>query len=69
MLDAIKARHVYGATDNIMADFRSGNHMMGDAFTVSGPPELRVKLQGTGNFKKVYIIKNNKYVYTLAGEG
>jgi hypothetical protein len=65
VLDGIKARHVYGATDNILADFRVGNHIMGDAFTVTAPPELKVKLQGTGNFKKVYVIKNNKYVYTL----
>ena len=65
VLDAIKARHIYGATDNIIADFRSGNHMMGDAFSVSSPPEFSVKLQGTSNFSKVYVIKNNKYVYTL----
>jgi hypothetical protein len=65
VLDGIKARHVYGSTDNILADFRVGDHIMGDAFTTSGPPELRVKLQGTGNFRKVYVVKNNKYVYTL----
>jgi hypothetical protein len=65
VLEAIKARHVYGATDNILADFRVGNHIMGDAFTTTTPPELKVKLQGTGNFKKVYVVKNNKYVYTL----
>ncbi len=65
ILDAIKARHVYASTDNILADFRVGNHIMGDAFTTTVPPELKVKLQGTGNFKKVYVVKNNKYVYTL----
>ena len=65
VLDAVKARHVYGSTDNIIADFRSGNHIMGDAFTVTAAPELAVKLQGTANFRKVYVVKNNKYVYTL----
>ncbi|HEY3840898.1 MAG TPA: DUF3604 domain-containing protein [Bryobacteraceae bacterium] len=65
ILDAIKARHVYGATDNIMADMHVGNHVMGDAFTVTAPPEFKVKLVGTGNFAKVYVVKNNKYVYTL----
>jgi hypothetical protein len=65
VLEAVKARHVYGATDNILADFRSGNHMMGDAFKVTSAPELRVKLQGTANFKRVYLVKNNKYVYTI----
>ena len=65
LLDAVKARHVYGATDNILADFRAGNHIMGDAFKAATVPEMRVKLQGTANFKKVYLIKDNKYVYTL----
>jgi hypothetical protein len=64
VLDAFKARHVYGATDNIIADFRCENHIMGDEFKVQSGPELKVKLQGTANFKKIYIIKNNKYVYT-----
>ena len=32
VLDAFKKRHVYGATDNILAEFRSGGHIMGDAF-------------------------------------
>jgi len=65
VLEAFKSRHVYGATDNIIADFRAGNHIMGDAFTAASAPEFKVKLRGTANFKKVYVIKNNKYVYTL----
>jgi hypothetical protein len=65
LLDAVKARHVYGATDNILADFRAGTHIMGDAFRASTAPAMRVKLQGTANFKKVVVVKNNKYVYTL----
>jgi hypothetical protein len=65
VLEAFKSRHVYGATDNIVADFRAGNHIMGDAFTAASAPEFKVKLRGTANFNKVYVIKNNKYVYTL----
>jgi hypothetical protein len=65
VLDGFKARHVYAATDNIIADFRAGSHIMGDAFTASSAPDFKVKLQGTGNFTKVYVIKNNKFVYTL----
>ncbi len=65
VLAGFKARHVYAATDNIIADFRCGNHIMGDDFKVEAAPELKVKLQGTTNFKKVYVIKNDKYVYTL----
>ena len=63
VLDAIKKRHVYAATDNILADVRSGEHMMGDVFTSSAAPALKVKLSGTARFSKVQVIKDNNSVY------
>lgn len=65
VLDGFQKRHVYGATDDILADFRSGDYMMGDAFSSATPPELHVKLKGTAPFSKVNVIKDNKYVYSL----
>ena len=64
VLDGFKKRHVYAATDNILADVRSGEHMMGDAFTTTSMPSLRVKLNGTAKFAKVHIVKDNAYVYS-----
>lgn len=64
IMDAFQKRHVYGATDHILADFRSGDHIMGDAFTSNKAPEFRVKLEGTAPFAKVVIVKDNKYVYS-----
>lgn len=64
IMDALRKRHVFGATDNILADVRSGDYMMGDIFSSSAPPELKVKLVGTAPFSRVYVIKDNKYVYT-----
>ena len=64
VLEAFKKRHVYGATDDILADVRSGDYMMGDAFTTSQAPGLDIYLKGTAAFSKVSIIKDNKYVYT-----
>jgi hypothetical protein len=64
VLAGLKQRHVYGATDNILADVRSGQHMMGDAFATGEAPELHVKLTGTGPFAKVFVVKDNKYVYS-----
>jgi hypothetical protein len=64
ILDGLKKRHVYGATDNILADVRSGEHIMGDSFATRVAPELRVKLAGTAPFSKVHVIKDNRYVYT-----
>jgi hypothetical protein len=47
LLEAFLKRHVYGATDDILADFRCGDYIMGDAFSTATTPELRVKLAGT----------------------
>ena len=63
VLEGLKQRHVYAATDNILADVRSGSHLMGDVFSTSELPSLEVTLAGTGPIAKVHIIKDGKYVY------
>jgi hypothetical protein len=63
LLRAMKQRHVFGATDNLIADVRCGDHMMGDEFTLATAPRLTVKLIGTGPLKRVDIVKDNRYVY------
>ena len=64
ILDGLRKRHVYAATDDILADVSSGSHLMGDVFSTAEAPELRVKLSGTAAFARVHIIKDNQYVYT-----
>jgi len=64
ILVAMKRRHIYGSTDNIIADVRCGKHFMGDEFTTSQKPTLRVRLVGTGPFAKAHVIKDGKYVHT-----
>ncbi len=64
VLDGFKRRHLYAATDNIVADVSSGQYMMGDQFSTSALPSLQVKLMGTAPFSKVYIVKDGKYVFT-----
>lgn len=38
---------------------------MGDQFDTSEPPTLKVKLVGTAPFAKVYIVKDNRYIYSV----
>ncbi len=64
LLEALKKRRVYAATDDILADVRSGNHMIGEEFETADLPTLNVKLVGTAPFGKVHIIKDNRFVYT-----
>ena len=66
ILDALKQRHVYASTDNIVADVRVGDHLMGDEFSVSGAPKIAVKLTGSAPFAKVVIVKDGVEVYTAA---
>lgn len=63
ILRAMKQRRTYAATDNILADSRcragGQDHLMGEAFTSSEPPQLRIKLIGTGPLAKVTFIKDD----------
>ena len=47
IFNAFANRHCYGATDNILLDVRSGDHLMGDEFTANGPVSLRIHAVGT----------------------
>jgi hypothetical protein len=64
ILSAIRARHTYGATDNIILDYRIGKHFMGEEFATSRPPRLSVKVRGTRKIAQVGVCKNNTYVYS-----
>ncbi len=66
ILAAMKARHLYGSTDNIIADVRCGEHFMGDEFTLGERPRLKVHLVGTQPFAKVHVIKDGNYVHSAS---
>ena len=66
ILESMKKRHLYGATDNIIADVRCGDHFMGDEFTTSERPRFSIHLIGTQPFEKVHIIKDGNYVHAVS---
>jgi hypothetical protein len=68
LVDAFRRRHCYGATDNIVMDVRSGNHLMGDEFTVplGTPVTLNVAIHGTRPVARVDVIKDFVYAYSTA---
>jgi hypothetical protein len=63
IVDAIRKRRVYGATDNIIADVRckvgDAEHFMGEEFTTKGAPTIDVRLIGARKIAKVTIIKDD----------
>jgi hypothetical protein len=73
LVDAIRKRHAYGATDNIILDvrMRSGKetYIMGDSFQSETAPQVTVHAIGTGAIQQVDIIKNRKFAYTARPGG
>jgi len=67
LLEAIRRRHAYGATDNIVLDFRlldgDREYLMGDDARTAGPPRFRLHIEGTGPVQDVEIVKDNRLVY------
>ena len=63
IFDAIKQRRTYGATDNIILEYRLGEHFMGAAFATESVPPLRVHVEGTGTVARVEVIRNERTVY------
>jgi hypothetical protein len=64
IIDAFRRRHCYAATDNIIMDVRSGDHLMGDEFDADGPVKLQVFVRGTSQVARVDIIKDFRYAYS-----
>ncbi len=57
ILDAIRRRHTYGATDNIVLDARMGEHFMGDEFHSNEPLPISVKVRGTTDIARVNVFR------------
>ena len=66
IFQAFQHRHCYGATDNIVMDVRSGEHLMGDEFTATDgkPVALKVFVHGTRPIARVDVIKDFRYVFS-----
>lgn len=65
VIEAIKARHTYGATDNIVLEFWMGDHFMGDDFSASEKQRIRVKAIGTGDIAAVRLIRDGNFIYEI----
>ncbi len=69
ILDAIRKRRVYGATDNIIADVRcqvgDTMHFMGEEFAADTAPTIDVQIVGAREIAKVTIIKDDEEVHVI----
>jgi len=74
IVDSMRKRHAYAATDNIVLDFEAldadGNaHLMGDIFNASRGLKLRVKVEGTDVVTRIDLIRNNAIIYSATDPG
>ena len=74
VVESMRKRHTYGATDNIVLDVRARDRqgrewMMGDSFQADAAPVLRVKALGTGAIQSVEIVKDGKFIYKMDPHG
>ena len=64
VIEGLKARHTFGATDNIIINMRAGQHFMGEQWTQDEPPSLDVEVLGTAPISQIEIIRDFEFVYT-----
>jgi len=61
--NSIRKRHTYGATDNIVLDFRMGEAFMGEEIAADGPQRIRVRARGTNDIAAIHVIRDGEYIY------
>jgi hypothetical protein len=65
ILPAMKQRHAYAATDNVILDLRMAGHIMGDIFQTRDHPPLEGKVFGTGVIERIEVVRNGNFVHTV----
>jgi hypothetical protein len=63
VLEALRARRTYGATETIEIDLRSGNHWMGEELPSGEPARLQVTVRGVKPLREVAVVKNGNFVF------
>ncbi len=74
IVDNMRQRHAYAATDNIIVDFQAVDtdgsaHLMGDIVTGSRSLRLRVRVQGTDTLTRLELVRNAAVIYNISGDG
>ena len=68
LLEAMRQRRTFASTDNIVLDFRAGEHMQGEDFRAASPPIFHIRVLGTAPIRELVIIRNFQFVYSAKSE-
>lgn len=69
VLDAMRRRHTYAATDNVILDVTSGDSLMGDEIETREAPALDLHVVGTAPLARVEVLRDSEVVFTARPEG
>jgi hypothetical protein len=69
LLKAVKQRHCYAATDNILVDFRCGDAIMGDEIAIKQAPKFDMHVVGTSKIAKIDVLRDSEVIDTLTPAG
>jgi hypothetical protein len=69
IIDALRQRHCYAATDNIILDVRSGPHLMGDELKTGEAPTLEMHVLGTAALARIDVLRDSEVVETIRPGG
>jgi hypothetical protein len=73
LLDAMRRRHTYAATSNILVDYRmtvdGRTYLQGDALAATSMPELTARITGSAPVKEVVVVRDNRTVYSQKPAG
>ena len=73
LVDAMRQRHSYGATDNIILDFRveadGREYLQGDEIPSANRYALKINAIGTGPIRRVEVVHNESYAYEVTPTG
>lgn len=64
LIEAIRERHSYASTDNIVVDFYADTTLQGGEMTAASSPAFHVNILGTEPVLRVEVIKNSRVIYT-----
>jgi hypothetical protein len=65
ILEGMKKRHCYGATDDIIVDLRSSGHLMGEEFKTNAVPALQFTVIGVKPLTRIDVLKDSEVVDTI----
>jgi len=65
IIEAIRRRHTYGATDNIILDVHMGEHFMGDVFASTTSEQLRIRARGSGPISQVEVLRDSQVIQSF----